>query len=248
MERLNGKVALVTGGCRGIGQAIVRRFLSEGARVCVADYEKVDQAFSDALEGPVVFQADVRNREQIKLVCEQIVTKYGRIDILVNNAGIIRDKMLYKMSTSDWDDVLDVHLKGAFNCSQVVQQYMVQEGYGRIINLSSTSALGNRGQANYATAKAGIQGFTKTLALELGKYGITANAIAPGFIETDMTKQTAKRLGIDFETLVEASKAQIPVGRTGKGEDIANAAVFFAEESSSFVNGQVLYVAGGPKS
>ncbi|MBM7096669.1 3-oxoacyl-ACP reductase FabG [Bacillus sp. H-16] len=248
MGRLEGKVALVTGGCKGIGRAIVNRFLSEGARVCVADYDNDAGKFEDGSKaGQLVFKADVRKRDEIQSVCDKIVATYERIDILVNNAGIIRDHLLYKMRTSDWDDVMDVHLKGAFICSQVVQEYMVKERYGRIINLSSTSALGNKGQANYATAKAGIQGFTKTLALELGKYGITANAIAPGFIETDMTKQTANRLGIDFETLIEASKARIPVGRTGKGEDIANAAVFFAEESSSFVNGQVLYVAGGPK-
>lgn len=150
------------------------------------------------------------------------------------------------MTEEDWDMVMDVHLKGSFNTARVIQKYMVENRYGRIINISSTSALGNRGQANYSAAKAGLQGFTKTLAIELGKFGITTNCVAPGFIETEMTKSTAKRLGIPFEELVKHTVSQIPVGRSGKSEDIANAVLFFADEASSFVNGQVLYVAGGP--
>src|SRR5690606_3651161 len=157
------------------------------------------------------------------------------------------DNMLFKMSDEDWMTVMDVHLKGAFYASRAAQHYMTKNSYGRIINISSTSALGNRGQSNYAAAKAGLQGFTKTLAIELGKFGITANAVAPGFIETDMTKATAERIGIPFDELVKASVASIPVGRSGKPEDIANAVAFFADERSSFVSGQVLYVAGGPK-
>ena len=155
--------------------------------------------------------------------------------------------MLFKMTENDWDTVMNVHLKGSFLATKAVQKYMVDQKYGRIINISSTSALGNRGQANYSTAKAGLQGFTKTLAIELGKFGITANSIAPGFIETDMTKETARRIGISFEDLINASVAAIPVARSGKPEDIANAVAFFADEKSGFVNGQVIYVAGGPK-
>jgi 3-oxoacyl-[acyl-carrier protein] reductase len=151
------------------------------------------------------------------------------------------------MTDSDWQTVMDVHLKGSFNAARAAQKHMVKNKYGRIINISSTSALGNRGQANYAAAKAGLQGFTKTLAIELGKYGITANSVAPGFIETEMTRDTAKRIGISFEDLIQVSVAQIPVARSGKPADIANAVAFFADEKSSFVNGQVLYVAGGPK-
>ena len=151
------------------------------------------------------------------------------------------------MTDDDWESVMDVHLKGAFYASRAAQAYMTKQNYGRIINLSSTSALGNRGQANYSTAKAGLQGLTKTLAIELGKFGITVNAVAPGFIETDMTKATAARIGISFEQLIEASVKAIPVARSGKPEDIANAVLFFADERSSFVSGQVLYVAGGPK-
>ena len=154
--------------------------------------------------------------------------------------------MLYKLTDDDWTTVIDVHLKGAFYASRAVQHYMVKNNYGRIINISSTSALGNRGQANYATAKAGLQGFTKTLAIELGKFGVTVNAVAPGFIETDMTKATAERLGISFEEFVQDGVRKIPVGRTGKPEDVANTVAFFADERSSFVNGQVIYVAGGP--
>ena len=151
------------------------------------------------------------------------------------------------MTDEDWQTVMDVHLKGAFYCSRAAQKVMVEQKYGRIINISSTSALGNRGQANYSAAKAGLQGFTKTLAIELGKFGITVNAVAPGFIETEMTRATAARIGLDFGQFVEEVKKQIPVGRIGQPEDIAAALLFFASEEASFVNGQVLYVAGGPK-
>ena len=177
----------------------------------------------------------------------EVVEQFGSIDILVNNAGVIRDNLLFKMTDEDWQMVMDVHLKGTFFVTRAAQKYMVQNQYGRIINISSTSALGNRGQVNYSAAKAGLQGFTKTLAIELGKYGITANSVAPGFIETDMTKATAERIGISFDELIVASVSKIPVGRSGKPEDIANAVAFFADEKSSFVSGQVLYVAGGPR-
>jgi 3-oxoacyl-[acyl-carrier protein] reductase len=167
--------------------------------------------------------------------------------VLVNNAGILRDNLLFKMTVDDWDSVLDVHLRGAFLLTRAAQAHMVQAKWGRVVNLSSTSALGNRGQVNYAAAKAGLQGFTKTLALELGKFGVTANAIAPGFIETDMTQATAARLGMDFEDWKAAASRDIPVGRIGQPADIAAAASFFCSEEAGFVSGQVLYVAGGPK-
>ncbi|MED4013715.1 SDR family oxidoreductase, partial [Priestia aryabhattai] len=186
-------------------------------------------------------------REQVESSMEEIVRTLGSIDILVNNAGLTRDNSFHKMTEDDWDLIMNVHLKGTYFCSQTAQKYMVQQQFGRIINISSVSALGNKGQANYATAKAGIQGFTKTLAIELGKFGITVNAIAPGFIETDMTKATAERLGLKFEELIEEKKKEIPMQRTGNPEDIANTALFFLLKESSFVNGQILYVAGGPK-
>lgn len=250
--RFTGKVAFITGGSRGIGKGIVELFAQEGAKVAFIDLneEALSQTTSELREkGCEVFSkiANVADAEQVENAVKEIVDTFGSVDILVNNAGVIRDNLLFKMTDSDWDTVMNVHLKGSFNAARAVQKYMVQNKYGRIVNISSTSALGNRGQANYATAKAGLQGFTKTLAIELGKYGITANAVAPGFIETEMTKETAARLGISFEDLIKASVAKIPVGRSGKPADIANAVAFFADEKSSFVNGQVIYVAGGPK-
>lgn len=252
MKRFEGRVAFVTGASRGIGKGVATKFAKEGAKVCLVDInEEVLTGTVSALKekgyDALALVADVSDSEQVNQAVDKAVDTYGKIDILVNNAGVLRDNLLFKMTDSDWDTVMNVHLKGSFNCARAVQKYMVENKYGRIINTSSTSALGNRGQANYSTAKAGLQGFTKTLAIELGKFGITTNAVAPGFIETDMTKATAERIGIPFDALVKHSVAQIPVGRSGKPEDIANAVLFFAMEESSFVNGQVLYVAGGPK-
>lgn len=250
--RFDGRVAFITGGSRGIGKSIVELFAEGGAKVAFIDLnEEALKATANELKekGIEVFAkaADVTDREQVEGTMEEVVNTFGSIDILVNNAGVIRDNLLFKMTDSDWDTVMNVHLKGSFYCARAAQKYMVEKKYGRIVNISSTSALGNRGQANYATAKAGIQGFTKTLAIELGKFGITVNAVAPGFIETDMTKETARRIGVPFEQFVSARAANIPVGRSGKPFDIANAVAFFADERSSFVNGQVLYVTGGPK-
>lgn len=252
MKRFEGRVAFVTGASRGIGKVVATQFAEEGAKVCFADIneEALSQTVSELKDnGFDVLQqvVDVANSEQVNAAVEATVKAFGKVDILVNNAGVLRDNMLFKMSDGDWDMVMNVHLKGSFNCARAVQKHMVDNKYGRIINTSSTSALGNRGQANYATAKAGLQGFTKTLAIELGKFGITTNAVAPGFIETDMTKATAERIGISFDDLVNHSVSAIPVGRSGKPKDIANMVLFFAMEESSFVNGQVIYVAGGPK-
>ncbi|WP_066324762.1 beta-ketoacyl-ACP reductase [Anoxybacteroides amylolyticum] len=252
MGRFTGRVAFVTGGSRGIGKAIVEQFAKEGANIAFVDLneEALRETAAELKEkGYAVYAkvADVTDAMQVETVVQEIVDAFGAVDILVNNAGVIRDNLLFKMTDADWETVMNVHLKGAFYCARAVQKYMVERKYGRIINISSTSALGNRGQANYATAKAGLQGFTKTLAIELGKYGITTNAVAPGFIETDMTKATAERIGISFDELVQASIAHIPVGRSGKPADVAHAVAFFADEKSSFINGQVLYVAGGPK-
>ena len=190
---------------------------------------------------------DVTSRTEVESVVSKAVERYGRLDILVNNAGVTRDNLSHKMTDEDWRTVLNVHLTGAFFCSRAAQRHMVEKGYGRIVNVSSTSALGNRGQANYSAAKAGVEGFTKTLAIELGRYGVTANAVAPGFIETEMTRETAARLGLDFEEFVEEMVQEIPAGRAGWPEDVAAAILFFASEEASFVSGQVLYVAGGPR-
>lgn len=250
--RFAGRTAFVTGGSRGIGKGVAQKFAEEGANVAIIDINEEalrNTAIEFEEQGLEVFTktANVIDADEVETAMKEVVTAFGSLDILVNNAGVIRDNLLFKMTDSDWQQVMDVHLKGSFNAARAAQKYMVDNKYGRIINTSSTSALGNRGQANYATAKAGLQGLTKTLAIELGKFGITANAVAPGFIETEMTKETAERIGIPFEELVKANVGTIPVGRSGKPADIANAVAFFADENSSFVNGQVIYVAGGPK-
>lgn len=252
MGRLEGRVALVTGASRGIGQATARRLAAEGARVCLTDVsvegardtaqELVDQGM-DAFAAKV----EVTSRTEVESAVGRTVERYGRLDILVNNAGVTRDDLVYKMTDEDWRTVINVHLMGAFFCSRAAQKHMVERDYGRIVNVSSASALGNRGQANYSAAKAGLQGFTKTLALELGQYGVTVNAVAPGFIETEMTRTVAARMGVAWEEFVARQIEDIPVGRSGRPEDVASAILYFASEEASFISGQVLYVAGGPK-
>lgn len=246
------QIAIITGAAKGIGFAIAQKLGEHGAHVCLLDVDieslkEAGQQLEHMGISNKTFLVNITDENEVEQVITNIGKMYKKIDILVNNAGIIKDNLIFKMSADDWDSVMNVHLKGAFLCSKLAQQWMVKNKYGRIINLSSVSALGSRGQANYAAAKAGIQGFTKTLALELGKFNITVNAIAPGFIVTDMTKSVAKRLNISFEELKQAKISQIPVGRAGTAEDIANAVCFFASPSSSFVSGQVLYVAGGPR-
>jgi 3-oxoacyl-[acyl-carrier protein] reductase len=191
--------------------------------------------------------ADVSDEGAVEAAVARVAGQLGAPTILVNNAGITRDNLLFKMSTGEWDAVMNVHLRGAFLMSRATQKHMVEAKWGRIVNLSSVSALGHRGQVNYSAAKAGIQGLTKTLAIELGKFGVTANAIAPGFIETEMTARTAERMGVPFEEFKAAAAKTIPVDRVGQPEDIAAMVAFFAREDSSFVSGQVVYVAGGPR-
>ena len=250
MSRFTGRVAVVTGSARGIGAATAQRFAQEGAAVAVLDLDQ-DAASATAAglgaERALGVACDVSDAASVEAAVATVVGELGQLDILVNNAGVTRDNLLFKMSEDDWDTVMSVHLKGSFLMSKACQAHMVEAKYGRMVFLSSTSALGNRGQANYASAKAGLQGLAKTLAIELGKFGVTANAIAPGFIETDMTAATAARVGVDFEEFKKATAASIPVQRTGKPEDIAAAASFFCSEEAGFVSGQVLYVAGGPR-
>jgi 3-oxoacyl-[acyl-carrier protein] reductase len=246
------RTAIVTGAARGIGAAIARRLASDGHRVAVVDLREEDTAETvedvRAAGGTAMgVGADVADSTAAESAVARVAAELGPPTILVNNAGILRDNLLFRMTDGDWDAVIGVHLRGPFLMSRAVQRHQVEAGWGRIVNLSSTSALGNRGQANYAAAKAGIQGFTKTLAIELGRFGVTANAIAPGLIATDMLRGTAERLGISLDDyLLEAGK-DIPVGRTGVPDDAAAAAAFFVSEEASFVSGQVLYVAGGPK-
>jgi 3-oxoacyl-[acyl-carrier protein] reductase len=190
--------------------------------------------------------ADVSDAEQVQAAVDKVAEALGPIAVLVNNAGVIRDNMLFKMTVDDWDTVLGIHLRGSFLMTKACQKYMVDQRFGRIVNLSSSSALGNRGQVNYSAAKAGMQGFTKTLAIELGQFGITANAVAPGFIVTDMTAATAARIGIGFEDFQKGAAQNIPVRRVGQPEDVANVISFLASDGAGFVSGQVIYVAGGP--
>jgi 3-oxoacyl-[acyl-carrier protein] reductase len=246
------RTAIVTGAARGIGAGVAKRLAADGFAVAVLDLDEaagkpVVEAIERAGGRALAVGVDVGDEPGVQAAVERVAEQLGEPSVLVNNAGIIRDNLLFRMSADDWDAVLTVHLRGSFLMSRAVQGYMTKAGWGRIVNLSSTSALGNRGQANYAAAKAGLQGFTKTLALELGKFGVTVNAIAPGFIETEMTAATAERIGVPFEEFKKGAAAQIPVGRTGLPEDIAHAVSFFVSEGAGFVSGQVLYVAGGPK-
>ena len=251
MGRLDSRVAFVTGAGRGIGAATAIRLAEEGARVILADVdtESCQQVAAEIeridAEGLVV-SCNVADKAAVEEAMEQGVNRFGRLDILVNNAGVLRDNLLFKMSDDDWETVINVHMKGAFYCSRAAQVYMVKQRYGRILSLSSTSALGNRGQTNYSMAKAGLQGLTRTLAIELGPFGITANAVAPGFIDTEMTRATARRMGFDPQERIEAASKVIPVRRVGQPRDVANVLCFLASDDASFVNGQIIYVSGGP--
>jgi len=245
------RVAVVTGAARGIGAATARRLAKDGNAVAILDLDEaacVEVAEAIAAEGgrAIGVGCDVASAEQVEAAVARVASELGAPTILVNNAGIIRDNLLFKMTEGDWDSVMAVHLKGAFLMTKACQAHMTAEKYGRIVNLSSSSAQGNRGQANYSAAKAGLQGFTKTLAIELGKFGVTANAVAPGFIQTDMTAATAERIGMEFDKFIEYSASQIPVQRVGQPEDIAATISFLCSEEAGFVSGQVIYVAGGP--
>jgi 3-oxoacyl-[acyl-carrier protein] reductase len=249
---MSEKVAVVTGAARGIGAGVAVKLAADGFAVAVVDLE--ESAGKETVERitaaggrALAIGADVSNSAVVTAAVERIAAELGPPVVLVNNAGVIRDNLLFKMTDDDWETVMAVHLRGAFLMSRACQKYMTEARWGRIVNLSSTSALGNRGQANYSAAKAGLQGFSKTLAIELGPFGVTVNAIAPGFIATEMTAATAARMGVDFETFKEAAATQIPVRRVGAPEDIANTVSFLVSEGAGFVSGQVIYVAGGPR-
>ena len=246
------RTVIVTGAARGIGASVARRLSREGHAVAIIDLDAdACQSIVDEIlaEGGTAqgFAADVSDEVSVEAVVDAIALAMGPPLVLVNNAGILRDDLLFKMTVDDWDAVMGVHLRGAFRMSRAAQRHMIEARWGRIVNLSSTSALGNRGQANYAAAKAGMQGFTKTLAIELGRYGVTVNAIAPGFIESEMTIGTAARIGISFGDLKSAMVKEIPVGGVGTPNDVRAAVAFCLREDASYVSGQVLYVAGGPR-
>ncbi|HVH63028.1 MAG TPA: 3-oxoacyl-ACP reductase FabG [Candidatus Dormibacteraeota bacterium] len=244
--KFKDRVALITGGGRGIGAATAQLLAHEGAKVVVSD---MDAAPAEEVAGPikgVAMACDVTKREQVEDMVARTVRDLGRLDVLVCCAGLIRDNLLFKMTDEDWDLVIDTHLKGTFLCARAAQKPMVEQKYGKMVFLSSTSALGNRGQTNYSTAKAGLQGMARTLAIELGAFNINVNAVAPGFVETRMTRATAERMGIDFEAFKIGAASQIPLHRVGQPEDIASVIAFLCSEDSSFISGQTIYVRGGP--
>jgi 3-oxoacyl-[acyl-carrier protein] reductase len=253
MGRFDGRVAVVTGAARGIGFGTATRFAEEGASVAVLDLDEASAAEAAAklplVDGAksVGIGADVSKTESAEAAVERVVAELGGIHILVNNAGVTRDNLLFKMTDDDWDMVMNVHLRGAFLMTRAAQKHFVAQKYGKIVNLSSVSALGNRGQANYSAAKMGVQGFTRTLGIELGRYGVNANAIAPGFIATEMTDATAARLGVGVEEFRAAAAEANPVKRVGYPEDIAAAAAFLCSDEASYITGQTLYVDGGAK-
>lgn len=252
MADLKGRVAVVTGAARGIGAATAQRLAADGAAVAVLDLDPASaeptvEAIAKAGGKAVAFGADVSDEAAVTAAFAQVKAELGPVGVLINNAGVTRDNLLFKMSAQDWDLVMNVHLRGAFLCSKAAQADMVAEKWGKIVNTSSVSALGNRGQANYSAAKAGLQGFTRTLAIELGPFGVNVNAIAPGFIATEMTDDTAVRLGVTPEVMREESAKVTPVRRVGLPEDIANVAAFLCSADASFVTGQTIYVDGGRK-
>jgi 3-oxoacyl-[acyl-carrier protein] reductase len=240
--RFEGKTALVTGAARGIGAATAERLASEGARVVVADFDEDAARETAERIGATAVRCDVTDREQV----EAAVEASGGPDILVTCAGIIRDNLLFKMADDDWDTVIDTHLKGTFYAVRASQRHMVEQKSGKIVTISSTSALGNRGQTNYSAAKAGMQGMTKTWAIELGPFGVNVNCVAPGFVATAMTRQTAERVGVDFDDFQKHAAEQTPLKKIGQPEDIAGVIAFLCSDDAAYVSGQVIYVRGGP--
>jgi 3-oxoacyl-[acyl-carrier protein] reductase len=250
---LANKVAVVTGGARGIGAATAARLAADGAAVAVLDLNAGDvgATVAELVKGGATaagFVCDVSDSAAVAKTFEAIRNELGAVGVLVNNAGVIRDNLLFKMTEDDWDTVMGVHLRGSFLCSREAQKSMVEQRWGKIVNLSSESALGSRGQANYSAAKAGIQAFTKTLAIELGPFNINVNAVAPGFIETPMTQATAKRIGVAFDDLKESAAQSIAMRRIGRPQDVAAVISFLCSDDASYVAGQTLYITGGPAS
>ena len=245
-DRFTGQTALITGGARGIGAATAARLAAEGTDVVIADFDLAAAEETAIAIGGRAVQCDATSREQVEAAVAFAAEPDGRLDILITCAGIIRDNLLHKMTDDDWEAVIATHLRGTFLAAQAAQRLMVPQKRGRMVLISSTSALGNRGQANYSAAKAGIQGLAKTLAIELGPFGITVNSVAPGFIVTAMTEATAARMGVTFEQFTEAVAAETPARRVGQPEDVAGVIAFLSSADASYVSGQVIYVRGGP--
>jgi 3-oxoacyl-[acyl-carrier protein] reductase len=252
MGRFDGRVALITGGARGIGAATGKLLAQQGAAIMVAD---MDLGPAEETAGEIVSergralaqQCDVTSRTSVESAVARAANELGRLDILVACAGVTRDNLLFRMTDDDWESVMNTHLRGSFLAAQAAQKHMVEQRYGKIVFLSSTSALGNRGQSNYSTAKAGLQGMARTMAIELGPFNVNVNAVAPGFVETRMTQMTAERMGVDFDQMKADRAAATPLRRVGQPIDIANVIAFLVSDESSFVTGQTIYAAGGPR-
>ncbi len=246
--RFQGKVALVTGGGRGIGAATSALFARDGAAVVVCDLDEgpAREVAKPLGKAALAVACDVTRRDDVESAVKSAVDTFGRLDILVCCAGILRDNLIHKMTDEDWQGVMATHLTGSFLASQAAQRVMVPQRNAKIVLLSSTSALGNRGQVNYSAAKAGLQGMTRTLAIELGPFNINVNAVAPGFVETRMTEATARRLGMDWEDFKQRALEQTPLRKLGQPADIANVIAFLASDDSGFVSGQTIYARGGP--
>ncbi len=251
--RLENKVAVVTGAGRGIGRAIAMRLAEEGAKVVVSDIEasfaeSVTRRITDAGGEAVAMTMGVTDGEQVEQIIDQAADRYGEIHILVNNAGSRKDIPFHNLTEDQWDRAMAVQTKGTFNCIRAVQKYMVRQNYGKIVNLSAPvpSGMGERGQSGYAAASSAIWGFTRALALELGRYNINVNCVAPDFVDTMMTRELAKRKGLYLSDVEKFTIAQVPLRRMGTPDDVANVVLFLVSDEASFVSGQVIYVKGGP--
>ena len=239
MKRLENKIAIITGGAAGIGAATAEKFATEGAKVVIWDLDETRGTALAAKLGATFAKVNTANYAEIEAAAKNVFEQFGRIDILINNVGITRDSTLKKMTPEQWQQVIDVNLTGVFYCTKIISEYMLQNNYGRIVNASSVVGIyGNFGQTNYVATKAGLIGMTKTLARELGRKGITVNAIAPGFIATEMVAAMP-------ENVIDGMKAKVPVGRLGQPEEIAAAYAFLASDEAAYINGTTLSVDGG---
>ncbi|WP_433342998.1 3-oxoacyl-ACP reductase FabG [Micromonospora sp. CA-111912] len=245
------RVAIVTGSARGIGAAVAGRLIEDGVDVAVLDIDPVAAAAAaaglDRAGGrATAIGVDVSDADSVRTAVDEVVDRFGPPGILVNNAGVTRDNLLFYLSPTDWDLVINVNLRGTFLMTHAVAEHMAKLGWGRVVNLSSIAAVGNVGQANYSAAKAGIEGLTKTLALELGPLNVTVNAVAPGYVATEMTAALAAQAGRTVEEHQAQAAATIPLRRVGQPRDIADVVAFLASDHASFVSGQIIHVAGGP--